>query len=151
MTQKSPPTLQSVSNHGMSPEATEFFVASQLQHNGVWQELPDIITKSSWHAQVFDQRLKSVGLEISGDLFILILILSMGNPGKLVSWTWTLAHMAVKAKTVRLTVNHWTADYGLGVPDDAEYERVWDAQKCSGILGNALDKPQTWAHLLPLF
>jgi hypothetical protein len=133
----------------LTGQSFEFFVAAMASKNGVWQPVNNEIAKSTWSSQIFQQRLQSAGLDISCDLFVLIVLLADGVPGHLVSWTWTLANMAHRIGTNKLTMHHWIADYGTGVPDDDEYSRVWDAQKHPDAqAGNRFDQAVTWQHLL---
>lgn len=147
------PTLQPINGVELSKETSGFlFQALAFEAANGWQVPDPELVNSSFPTKLFHQRTSAINLCPSGALLVLLVILSDGNPGRLVAWTWTLAHMAHKLQKHRITVTDWINEFPLGVPNDAEYNRVWDAQKVQrgGHSVNGFDLAEYWEPLLPI-
>lgn len=92
---------------------------------------------------ILTHRLRAGGKTVHITLRLWLAAISNGNPGRAVMWAWTATNMNLRGDTSDILM--WAAAFPLGVPTDAEYLRVWDAQKGDGPSGNLLDRADVWA------
>ena len=64
------------------------------------------------------------------------------SPGKIVMWAHTLNELFVRQGR-KVTLSDWTMSFPFGVPNDDEYDRMWELQKSEG--DNLIDDFNNWS------
>lgn len=139
------PSLLSAKTERMDEQTANYFLQFTMLDMNVPKELNKESSGELGPAgQLFYQRLRifSPNTVISESLAAFLLLISKGNPGKMVMWVYTLHAMAKVTERV-LTIKDFAQRFPMGVPTPSEYSRLWDLQK--GEHGeNRLDFKENW-------
>lgn len=81
-------------------------------------------------------------VKVTKGVALLVAQLSEGNPGNIVMWTYTLHSMMKDGIKHMITMNDFVNVFPHGVPTEAGYHEIWDAQKNGG--ANMLDDKSNW-------
>lgn len=137
---KKPPSLLNCEVRPMNDQESHYFIQGGLSvalRITADQEFADQL---GFPGKVFYAHLNGRGLKIERALMLFLCTIS-NSPAKLVLWVWTLHNAKV---TGPVTLAYWAEHlFPLGVPTEAAYEKIWDAQK-SPKGGNLLDGATVW-------
>ena len=136
--------LTAKGRHMTEHEFESLLTVSVFYHRGknVSEEM-----KGNFIYQIMDKRIKHFKIPVN-DWLIVFISCIIDNPAKAVMWVYTLKQMYKQLqREINLTDFCELRYFGLGIPEEEEYKRIWDLQKVKPDYpksDNALDDPEYW-------
>ena len=93
--------------------------------------------KEEFCYRLIKTRSEAIGLNLSDRLILMIMLITEGNPGKMVMMMY-----AIRSKMTQCDMSEFCSLFPNGFPTDSELDRLWSKQKGPG--GNGLDQPVEW-------
>lgn len=128
-------------NRPMTKQESEMFISVMLNPELDTQFDEQFANKLGFSGKLLYSRLSEFSkAKITRGLALFVVVLSNGNPGNLVMWTYTI-HKMYKGKVV--TIHDFVDQFPFGVPSEEGLSAVWDAQK-SPTGANMIDNIANW-------
>jgi hypothetical protein len=132
-------SLINTKKRNMTTEESKLFISLYMMEENKNEKINDIKGKFLYH--ILSKRLKYYQIPVSPYLITFICCI-IDSPGKAVMWAYTLAEM-YSDQQKEIDFNRFSfSEFGMGIPIEEEYKRIWDNQKIGG--KNALDMNEYW-------